>query len=130
MEQVQFSEEGGLLVTPVGRLLDGLLGPVPEKALDTFNVQEYLYRFSGRTNHIDGAGAAPPRVQLFAFLLHRFFNLQFQHGHLWTNDKFEDYLQFLSDGAVFTKNLMLRSDGRLILAYFSPSPVYSFRRLG
>jgi hypothetical protein len=89
MEQVQFSEEGGLLVVPVGRLLDGSLGPVPEKAVDTFNVQEYLYRFSGRTNYIDGAEATPPRAQLFAFLLHRLFNLQFQQGHsgLITNTK-------------------------------------------
>ncbi len=128
MEQVQFSEEDGGVATPVGRLPDGCsLGPVPEKAVDILNVQQYLYHTSGRSNHVDGYEAAPPRLQLFTFLLGRFFDLQFQQGHLWRVDKYQDYLQFLSDGAIFTNNLM--SDGTGILANFSGPPVYSFRAL-
>jgi hypothetical protein len=128
MEQVQFSEEDGGVATPVGRLPDGCsLGPVLEKAVDIFNVQQYLYHSSGRANHVDGCVAAPPRLQLFTFLLHRFFDLQFQQSHLWRADKNQDYLQFLSDGAISTSNLM--SDGTGILANFNAPPVYSFRAL-
>jgi hypothetical protein len=119
VEQFQLTKEGGLLATPVSRLLDGCsLSPVPGKAVGIFNVQEYLYRFSGRANHIDGADATPPRLQLFAFLLHEYFNLQFEQGHLWRSDKDEDHLQFLSDGTIFTNNLLARSAGRMILAHF------------
>jgi hypothetical protein len=100
---------------------------MPEKAVDILNVQQYLYHSSGRANHVDGYVAAPPRQQLFTFLSNGFFDLQFQQGHLWGADKYQDHLQFLSDGAIFTNNLM--SDGTGILANFSGPPVYLFRAL-
>ena len=131
MEQIHFDHEDGSalkVASQIGRLPDGCsLGPVPEKAVDIFALQEYLYSLSGGINHIDGAEAAPPRVQLFTFLLRRFFNLQFQQGYLWTADKYEDYLEFLSDGHIFTNHLA--SDGTGILADISNPPVYSFRRM-
>jgi hypothetical protein len=79
------------------------------------------------SNHIDGCAVAPPRLQLFTFLLRRFFDLRFQHGRIWRADKYQDYLQFLSDGTIFTPNPM--SGGTGILANFSGTPVYSFHRL-
>jgi hypothetical protein len=96
-----------------------------EKTVDIFNVQQYLYHSFGRANYVDSGVAAPPRLQLFTFLLHRFFDLQFQQSQLWRADKNQDYLPFLSDGAIFTNHLM--SNGTGILANFNTPLVYLFR---
>lgn len=123
MEQVVIADQGWHYASQVGRLPDGCsLGPMPEKAVDIFDLQEYLYRMSGRPNQIDNCEASPPRVQLFTFMLQRYFNLQFQQGHLWTHDKYDDYIGFLADGAIFTNKPMARG----IVANFNGSPVYSF----
>lgn len=132
LEQVQFEGEA-LIVTPIGRL-PGVcsLGPVPEEAVDIFFLQEYLWAYSGRVNCIDRCVAAPPRVQLFAFLLHRYFGLGSSLGDTWSTSasKDEPYLDFLSNGLIFTNNTeRWEHHGTGILSNFPPNPVFSFQQL-
>lgn len=63
LEQVGIVGEGWQFVKQVGRLSDGCsLGAVPEKAVDIFNLKDYLYRMSARSNMVDDDQASPLRV--------------------------------------------------------------------
>lgn len=143
LEQIQFWDEGSSAATPVKRLQDGKLGPVQEHGVDIYHLQEWLYNFSGRENvrnptgdpyRGDMGGCTPPRLQLFSFLLHRYFDAGFK-GHLWKDDEYGDYNEFLADGHLFGDVKRKTRFGDLgpsrfgeILTNIGSEPTYSFRR--
>lgn len=124
LEQVGIAGEGWQFVKQVGRLSDGCsLGAVPEKPVDIFNLQDYLYRMSARSNMVDDDQASSPQVQIFTFLLHRHFNLRFQQSYICTHNMRERYLEFLADGAIFSSKPMMRG----VVKSFNGPPVYACR---
>jgi hypothetical protein len=130
LEKIQIAPECGMVASPAGRLVDGELS---EKHVEVYDVQQYLYRRSRRANHVDDAPVAPPRLQLFTYILDRFFKLDFKQDYLWNPDRRQDYREYLANGALFD-NLIFADDqirsnrGEFaIIGARAPIPIYSYR---
>ncbi|KAM7198718.1 hypothetical protein V8F20_006033 [Naviculisporaceae sp. PSN 640] len=108
-------------------ILGGEHVPLP---VDINRVLDAIYRESGRVNCINGALTPPPNLQLFTYILDRYFGLQFSEGYMFETRKYNSYFDNLLDNAtVFNNCYSLRHPGRWVelLRPRSESRVYSYR---
>lgn len=101
----------------------------PSNIVDIDCILDTLYTNSTRPNHHDGYPAPPPRLQLFTFILRKYFDLRFSEREFELFYKHQPYAEFIQESIIFrTGGYENGIPWSGLLASYS-SPVLSFQKL-